>query len=129
MVNTILKEADLFCPNSVRINFTIYRTHTVSVLNIRINSNYLRLTWSPFKLADLPNRNIRQSRVNEHRGTFTSGTSIKQRSKIVNPRLAFGHWKVDTVLSGRKVSRVCLVTFFERKTRLIWAIKPLIAHF
>ncbi|MYV05536.1 ABC transporter ATP-binding protein [Lactobacillus rossiae] len=27
MVNTILKEADLFCPNSVRINFTIYRLH------------------------------------------------------------------------------------------------------
>ncbi|ARN94027.1 ABC transporter ATP-binding protein (plasmid) [Levilactobacillus brevis] len=25
MVNTILREADLFCPNSVRINFTIYR--------------------------------------------------------------------------------------------------------
>ncbi|KAF0492769.1 ABC transporter ATP-binding protein [Pediococcus acidilactici] len=24
MVNTILKEADLFCPNSVRINFTVY---------------------------------------------------------------------------------------------------------
>ncbi|MCT3225827.1 ABC transporter ATP-binding protein [Lactiplantibacillus plantarum] len=24
MVNTILKEADLFFPNSVRINFTIY---------------------------------------------------------------------------------------------------------
>ncbi|EBH4280609.1 ABC transporter ATP-binding protein [Leuconostoc falkenbergense] len=24
MVNTILKEADLFCPNSVRINFPIY---------------------------------------------------------------------------------------------------------
>ncbi|ASN13625.1 ABC transporter ATP-binding protein (plasmid) [Latilactobacillus sakei] len=24
MVNTLLKEADLFCPNSVRINFTIY---------------------------------------------------------------------------------------------------------
>ncbi|TPV62692.1 ABC transporter ATP-binding protein [Lactiplantibacillus plantarum] len=27
MVNTILKEADLFCPNSVRINFTIYLKH------------------------------------------------------------------------------------------------------
>ncbi|WP_259690228.1 hypothetical protein, partial [Lactiplantibacillus pentosus] len=25
VVNTILKEADLFCPNSVRINFTIYQ--------------------------------------------------------------------------------------------------------
>ncbi|MCT3529782.1 ABC transporter ATP-binding protein [Latilactobacillus curvatus] len=28
MVNTILKEADLFCPNSVRINFTIYQQPT-----------------------------------------------------------------------------------------------------
>ncbi|KAB1952749.1 ABC transporter ATP-binding protein [Lactiplantibacillus plantarum] len=27
MVNTILEEADLFCPNSVRINFTIYYTN------------------------------------------------------------------------------------------------------
>ncbi|QBX94971.1 ABC transporter ATP-binding protein [Lactiplantibacillus plantarum] len=27
MVNTILKEADLFCPNSVRINFTIYHIY------------------------------------------------------------------------------------------------------
>ncbi|AWN82958.1 ABC transporter ATP-binding protein [Lacticaseibacillus paracasei] len=31
MVNTILKEADLFCPNSVRINFTIY--HGMNRLN------------------------------------------------------------------------------------------------
>ncbi|MCT0195899.1 ABC transporter ATP-binding protein [Lactiplantibacillus plantarum] len=29
MVNTILKEADLFCPNSVRINFTIYHLQLV----------------------------------------------------------------------------------------------------
>ncbi|TXJ63902.1 ABC transporter ATP-binding protein [Lactiplantibacillus plantarum] len=37
MVNTILKEADLFCPNSVRINFTIYHltlAHT-QLLNLR----------------------------------------------------------------------------------------------
>ncbi|MYV34914.1 ABC transporter ATP-binding protein [Lactiplantibacillus plantarum] len=31
MVNTILKEADLFCPNSVRINFTIYLINTAIV--------------------------------------------------------------------------------------------------
>ncbi|KZU53613.1 Aspartate aminotransferase [Lactiplantibacillus plantarum] len=31
MVNTILKEADLFCPNSVRINFTIY--HEILIFN------------------------------------------------------------------------------------------------
>ena len=30
MVNTILKEADLFCPNSVRINFTIYQSNKMS---------------------------------------------------------------------------------------------------
>ncbi|MCT3527928.1 ABC transporter ATP-binding protein [Latilactobacillus curvatus] len=29
MVNTILKEADLFCPNSVRINFTIYHKYYI----------------------------------------------------------------------------------------------------
>ncbi|AXN34953.1 ABC transporter ATP-binding protein [Latilactobacillus curvatus] len=29
MVNTILKEADLFCPNSVRINFTIYQMNKI----------------------------------------------------------------------------------------------------
>ncbi|MDN7038264.1 ABC transporter ATP-binding protein [Lactiplantibacillus plantarum] len=34
MVNTILKEADLFCPNSVRINFTIY--HITSSSTIRV---------------------------------------------------------------------------------------------
>ncbi|QBZ22935.1 ABC transporter ATP-binding protein (plasmid) [Lactiplantibacillus plantarum] len=32
MVNTILKEADLFCPNSVRINFTIYQITKVILL-------------------------------------------------------------------------------------------------
>ncbi|WP_305774923.1 hypothetical protein, partial [Lactiplantibacillus plantarum] len=33
VVNTILKEADLFCPNSVRINFTIYHiaTHAIKL--------------------------------------------------------------------------------------------------
>ncbi|MYV04535.1 ABC transporter ATP-binding protein [Lactobacillus rossiae] len=31
MVNTILKEADLFCPNSVRINFTIYQISTLVI--------------------------------------------------------------------------------------------------
>ncbi|MCT3530028.1 ABC transporter ATP-binding protein [Latilactobacillus curvatus] len=33
MVNTILKEADLFCPNSVRINFTIYYLESALSLN------------------------------------------------------------------------------------------------
>ncbi|MCT3363018.1 hypothetical protein EFP44_02280, partial [Lacticaseibacillus paracasei] len=32
VVNTILKEADLFCPNSVRINFTIYPINKKKVI-------------------------------------------------------------------------------------------------
>ncbi|AWV72370.1 ABC transporter ATP-binding protein [Latilactobacillus curvatus] len=34
MVNTILKEADLFCPNSVRINFTIYQMKCLRTYNM-----------------------------------------------------------------------------------------------
>ncbi|PRO86127.1 hypothetical protein C6Y13_14090, partial [Lactiplantibacillus pentosus] len=33
VVNTILKEADLFCPNSVRINFTIYHNNKLAIIN------------------------------------------------------------------------------------------------
>ncbi|ASG81378.1 ABC transporter ATP-binding protein [Levilactobacillus brevis] len=32
MVNTILKEADLFCLNSVRINFTIYHINALCLI-------------------------------------------------------------------------------------------------
>ncbi|WCL67649.1 ABC transporter ATP-binding protein [Lactiplantibacillus plantarum] len=37
MVNTILKEADLFCPNSVRINFTIYHKTSYMCLGKRLD--------------------------------------------------------------------------------------------
>ncbi|OOV22199.1 hypothetical protein LG101_01475 [Levilactobacillus brevis] len=53
MVNTILKEADLFCPNSVRINFTIYHTITTP--------NNLEMTLSfiyEFLIFHLPNYGI-----------------------------------------------------------------------
>jgi dTDP-4-dehydrorhamnose 3,5-epimerase len=50
VVNTILKEADLFCPNSVRINFTIYHnrgffTETYSDRDFKaagINFNFIQ---------------------------------------------------------------------------------------
>ncbi|ANJ12618.1 hypothetical protein [Lactiplantibacillus plantarum] len=40
MVNTILKEADLFCPNSVRINFTIYHIIIDNVVKPHIDKFY-----------------------------------------------------------------------------------------
>lgn len=99
---------------------TIAAAYNLSTASIY---NWLNRGWLPFKLTDLPNRNVRQHRVSENRGKFTSGTSIEQRPTTVNQRLAFGHWEVDTVLSSRSESRSCLVTFVERKTRLLWAIK------
>ncbi|MCT0161506.1 hypothetical protein EFM55_03885, partial [Lactiplantibacillus pentosus] len=45
VVNTILKEADLFCPNSVRINFTIY--HKRSYINvIKPLTSGINISWS-----------------------------------------------------------------------------------
>lgn len=109
--------------NHLRLTWSPEAIATAFNLSTASIYNWLKLGWLPFNLADLPNRNVRQRRANEHRGTFTSGTSIEQRPKSVNQRLAFGHWEVDTVLSSRGQSRACLVTFVERKTRLLWAIK------
>ncbi|GAK48752.1 hypothetical protein LOSG293_590010, partial [Secundilactobacillus oryzae JCM 18671] len=50
VVNTILKEADLFCPNSVRINFTIYhntkkgvsKIDTLEVMALTVSYGFLK---------------------------------------------------------------------------------------
>ncbi|KAF0501264.1 ABC transporter ATP-binding protein [Pediococcus pentosaceus] len=44
MVNTILKEAGLFCPNSVRINFTIYRSDQL----VRLGRLHLDARWGHY---------------------------------------------------------------------------------
>ncbi|WP_311135088.1 DapH/DapD/GlmU-related protein, partial [Lactiplantibacillus plantarum] len=41
VVNTILKEADLFCPNSVRINFTIYHLTILDIAPVHIGDNVM----------------------------------------------------------------------------------------
>ncbi|MCT3529289.1 hypothetical protein EFR49_07085, partial [Latilactobacillus curvatus] len=66
VVNTILKEADLFCPNSVRINFTIY----------------LLITYISGKLADF---NKKQALI----FSLMYGLSIYRFSDLVN-RQAIG---------------------------------------
>jgi len=53
---------------------------------------------------------------------FSRGTSIRKRPKEVYTRKTFGHWELDTVVSGKEKSG-CLATFVERKTRLYTAIK------
>ena len=62
MVNTILKEADLFCPNSVRINFTIYLKYTIIrpawLSNKNIVSYELTEKGEPFKGTEVSRRSI-----------------------------------------------------------------------
>jgi len=53
---------------------------------------------------------------------FSRGTSIRKRPKEVYGRETFGHWELNTVVSG-KGKAGCLATFVERKTRLYTAIK------
>ena len=46
------------------------------------------------------------------------GKTIDQRPKALKSRDTFGHWEMDTVVSGQGKSRECLLVLTERKTRL-----------
>ena len=59
----------------------------------------------------------------ETRGKFNRGKSIRKRDKKVYKRADYGHWELDTVVSGRGKSKACLVTLVERKSRFYKAIK------
>lgn len=41
----------------------------------------------------------------------------------MNKRENFGHWKLNTMVSGRGESKGCLAAFVKRKTRFYMAIK------
>lgn len=45
------------------------------------------------------------------------GESIENRPKALESRDSFGHWEMDTVVSGQGKSKVCLLVLTERKTR------------
>ncbi|WP_340029850.1 IS30 family transposase [Paenibacillus sp. FSL H7-0940] len=58
----------------------------------------------------------------ETRGKFAIGQSISDRPKEVRSRETFGHWELDSVVSGRGKSKGCVATLIERKTRLYTAV-------
>ncbi len=59
----------------------------------------------------------------ETRGKFNKGKSIRKRDKKVYKRVDYGHWELDTVVSGLGKSTVCFITLVERKSRFYKAIK------
>lgn len=60
----------------------------------------------------------------ETRGKFNKGKSIRKRDKKIYKRADYGHWELDTVVSGHKTkSKTCFITLVERKSRFYKAIK------
>ena len=59
----------------------------------------------------------------ETRGKFNKGKSIRKRDKKVYKRADYGHWELDTVVSGLGKSKSCFITLVERKSRFYKAIK------
>lgn len=74
------------------------------------------------RLAVLRHKGKRQKPA-ETRGTFAVGKPISKRPEEVRHRETFGHWELDTVVSGRGKSKGCVATFIERKTRWYTAIR------
>ncbi len=59
----------------------------------------------------------------ETRGRFNKGKSIRKRDKRIYKRADYGHWELDTVVSGIGKSKACFITLVERKSRFYKAIK------
>jgi len=77
--------------------------------------------WIYNGLLEVPLTVLRQKgkrqKPQETRGRFNIGTPIAKRPKEVRKRETFGHWELDTVVSGRGQAKGCVATFIERKTR------------
>lgn len=59
----------------------------------------------------------------ETRGKQNRGKSIRKRDKRIYKRADYGHWELDTVVSGLGKSKSCFITLVERKSRFFKAIK------
>ncbi len=64
----------------------------------------------------------KRQKPTETRGRINIRLSISQRPAEVRGRRTFGHWELDTVVSGRGKSKACVATFIERKSRFYLAL-------
>lgn len=69
--------------------------------------------------ANLPVR--KKEKKQEYKRTVSlnnlKGKSIEERPKEIKNRDTYGHWEMDTVVSGQGKSTACLLVFSERQTR------------
>ncbi|WP_214801816.1 IS30 family transposase [Exiguobacterium sp. s194] len=82
--------------------------------------------WIYAGRIDVPLTVLRQKgkrqKPTETRGRINIRLSISQRPAEVRGRRTFGHWELDTVVSGRGKSKACVATFIERKSRFYLAL-------
>ena len=64
----------------------------------------------------------KRQKPRETRGRFNIGLPISKRPSDVRGRETFGHWELDTVVSGRGQTKACVATFIERKSRFYIAL-------
>lgn len=67
----------------------------------------------PYRKKSQKNKSVR-SRISLNN---ILGRSIEERPDFINERETVGHWEMDTVVSGQKKSKECLLVLTERKTR------------
>lgn len=71
-------------------------------------------------VADLPtkrNKNKPKQKKSKVALNNRSGRSIEERDKSVMERKVYGHWEMDTVVSGQGTGKSCLLVLSERMTR------------
>lgn len=93
--------------------------------------NYIDLGLLEIRNVDLPmklRRNTKPQRVRTNRRIL--GTSIEERSAIIESREEFGHWEIDTVIGTKDKNDSVLLTLAERKTRhyIVRKIESKTAH-
>ncbi|MEK4648424.1 IS30 family transposase [Exiguobacterium sp. FSL W8-0210] len=67
----------------------------------------------------------KRQKPRETRGRFNIGLPISKRPSDVRGRETFGHWELDTVVSGRGQTKACVATFIERKSRF-YIVLPMV---
>lgn len=88
-----------------------------TILSTKTIYNYIDLGLLRVKNLDLLLKvKLKSKKRRCRRNKKILGTSIEERPQIINKRLEFGHWEIDTVVGLRKAGEV-LLTLDERRTR------------
>lgn len=103
------------------------KTHDLSLTKISTRTLYNYIYSGLFLNVSKKNlrykgRRRKKNKQSSIRATNYKGLSIEQRSKEINKRISYGHWEMDTVVSGKK-GKGCLLVLTERKSRYEIIIK------